>query len=125
MTFTDQNAESLGLAVGGKTNTALVHPVKGFDGRRIYIAGGCRAHDMRGPLIHLSGFTPDEAELLGAKPNIGKEYSSRITGFLPVNPENLKAAAELILSSTEPAFEPSTGRVQGMDMNALFKAASK
>lgn len=125
MKFSNEQAQSLGLVVGGKAGTALVHPVHGFAGRRIYIDGGCRAASMAGPLIHLSGFTAEEIELLGATVNSAGEYSRRVTGFLRVTPENLKAASEVVLSATSPAYEPTKAVVGGIDMNAIFAAASK
>lgn len=125
MRFTNEQAQSLGLVVSGKAGTALVHPVHGFAGRRIYIDGGSRANGLKGPAIHLSGFHPAEVEELGGAPNTAAEYSARVTGFLPLTAELLRAAAEMILTASSPAIEPAARRYQGVDVAALFAAASK
>lgn len=125
MTFTTQQAEQVGLIVSGKANTALCHPVHGFSGRRIYIDGGSKANDVKGPLIHLSGFPLEECELLGAMPNPKDEYSARVTGFLRATPENLKAAADVILAATTPAYEPKSQRkAAGMSLDEFFAKAA-
>jgi hypothetical protein len=124
MRFTEEQATGLGLRVEGKSGTALVGP-QGFAGRRIYIDGGSRAHGLRGPTIHLSGFHPDEVELLGGLPNPQGEYSSRVTGFLRLTPENLRAAVELLLAAASAAYSPPARRLQGVDVGAILTAASK
>lgn len=125
MKFSNEQAASLGLVVGGKSGTALVNPVQGFAGRRIYVDGGSKKLSIPGPLVHLSGFTAEECEQLGATMNVHDEYSSRVTGFLQVTPANLAAAAKIVREATSPAREPTKKVVLGVDMNALFAAASK
>jgi len=124
--FDSETAASLGLAVGGKSNTALVHPVHGFSGRRLYIDGGSKTQNVEGPCIHLSGFHPDEVEMLGGVMNAKGEYSKRVTGFLKLDAANLKAAAQMILDANTPAYEIAAQKYQGVDIKALIaEAASK
>ena len=125
MKFEQKQAESLGLTVGGKNGTALVHPVHGFAGRRIYVDRGSKAQKMDGPLIHLSGFHPDEVELLGGVLNTANEFSARVTGFLKLTAENLKAAADVVKDATSPAYEPTSGKYAGVDVAALIAAAAE
>lgn len=125
MKFEQKQAESLGLTVGGKNGTALVHPTHGFAGRRIYIDRGSKAQKVEGPCIHLSGFHEDEVELLGGVLNTANEFSARVTGFLKLTPENLKLAAETLRDATSPAREPAKGSYQGVDVAALIAAASE
>ena len=125
MKFENEQAEGLGLKVAGKGNTALVHPVHGFEGRRIYVDGGSKKSGIEGPCIHLSGFTDEEVELLGATKNTAGDYSARIRGFLKLNPENLKNAAQVLRDATTPAFVPARGaKVDGVDVKAIFAAAA-
>jgi hypothetical protein len=126
MKFSNEQAEQLGLRVEGKGGTALVHPVHGFGGRRIYIDGGCRELGVPGPLIHLSGFHPAEVEALGGYPNPKDQYSARVTGFLTVTPDNLASAAKMLLDADSPAHEPARRQVaRGMTLDALFAQAAK
>jgi hypothetical protein len=125
MKFSNEMAASLGLSVGGKAGSALVNPVFGFAGRRIYIDGGSRANNLAGPTIHLSGFTAAEVESLGGVVNTAGEYSRRVTGFLPLNPANLAAASKIVREATSAAYEPSNSKVMGVDVAAIFAAASK
>lgn len=125
MKFNQNDAAKLGLSVGGKGNTALVHPVHGFGGRRLYIDGGIPG--VPGPLIHLSGFHHAEAEALGSIPNPDGKYSGRITGFLPATTENLARATKVLLSADSPAYEaPNSRRTAGIPIDVFFaKAAEK
>lgn len=126
MKFTKEQAEQLGLVVGGKNGTCLVSASAGFEGRRIYIDRGSTKQNIAGPLIHLSGYTKEECEALGATANVHNEFSSRVTGFLKPTPENLAAAAKVIREATTPAYVParSTEVAPGMDADALFSAAA-
>ena len=126
MKFSNEQAASLGLVVGGKSGTALVNPVAGFEGRRIYVDGGSKKLAIAGPLIHLSGFTPSEVEALGGTINVHDEYSSRVTGFLQVTGNNLAAAAKVVREATSPAFVKNAKAIkQVFDMAGIFAAAEK
>lgn len=124
MKFEQKQAESLGLVVGGKNGTALVHPVHGFAGRRIYVDRGSKTQNVEGPCIHLSGFHEDEVEMLGGTLNTKAEFSARVTGFLKLTAENLKAAAQMILDANTPAREPAKGTYGGVDVAAIIEAAA-
>lgn len=101
--------------VNGDVNTAIGNPAFGFNGRRVYVNNAPPFAEFSGNCLHLSGFTPDESELLGAVPNqlvenkkTGKrEYfaSARISGFLPLTQENVAAALEMLRDATSPAWE--------------------
>lgn len=126
MKFSNEQAASLGLVVGGKSGTALVNTVQGFEGRRIYVDGGSKKLGLAGPLIHLSGFTPDEVVALNGALNTHNEYSPRVTGFLGLTPANLAAAAKVVREETSPAYTPYAKKeAKVIDMAAIFAAASK
>ena len=124
MKFNDTMAASVGLVVGGKSGTALVNPVHGFSGRRVYIDGGSRANGIKGSLIHLSGFHPDEVQALGAFGNPDAEYSARVTGFLVPTPANLAAACAVVRDATTPAYEPARASRGGILVTDLFAQAA-
>lgn len=135
MKFTNEQAMSLGLKVGGSAGTALVNQTFDFEGRRLYIDRAPRKVkrevdgkevEMTTPVIHLSGFTPEECEMLGATPNPANEFSSRITGFLPLSEENLAAAAKVVRDATSPAYEKARekGVVAGVDVGSVISAAA-
>lgn len=108
-------AEALGLSLVNKAETAMGREDTGFAGRRIYVNAAPPFAEWSGSTLHLSGFTPEESELLGAVPNqlvenkkTGKrEYfaSARISGFLQLTEANLRACAELVKHTTDAAWE--------------------
>lgn len=111
-------AEALGLKIGNAAQTAMVDEAAGFEGRRIYVNAAPPFAEWSGATLHLSGFTPEECELLGAVPNQlvtskagKKEYfaSARVSGFLKLTEENLKQAAGLVKGNTHPAWSRSGG----------------
>ena len=123
MRISNEMAVSMGLVVGNPAGTALVNPVFGFSGRRVYINGGTEL--IAGPCIHLSGFTLAECQELGAVPNPKDDFSARVTGFLPLTPENLGRACRVVREATSPAYEPPRKLRRGVTLAGLFAAASK